>query len=197
MWGADERMVAISRPSIETLERFLAECTEEGLSYGAVGLSELSPVGFTVDRERTVLGRGPAVFAKACHCLRSWQHFSLPWVILHPPAPAIVPGTTVVVVVRYLGLWWLNACRVVRVISDEPEKWGFAYGTLWAHAESGEESFLVQIEPPDGIVTYSVRAVARPRALVARVGYPFTRALQARFRRDSAAVMRRAVAGGV
>jgi uncharacterized protein (UPF0548 family) len=105
------------------------------------------------------------------------------------------PGTTVVVVVRYLGLWWINACRIVRVVSNELEGWGFSYGTFLAHAESGEESFMVAIQPSDGLVTYHLRAASRPRALVARLGYPLTRALQARFRRDSAAAMKRAVMG--
>jgi uncharacterized protein (UPF0548 family) len=154
-----------------------------------------SPAGFKVDEHLTVLGHGPAVFNKACRCLQDWQHFALPWVSLYPAHAPVAAGTTVVVVVRYLGLWWLNGCRVVRVISDEGERWGFSYGTLWAHAESGEESFIVEIQPPD-LVTYRLRAVSRPRALVARIGYPFTRALQARFRADSAAAMKRAVGGG-
>jgi uncharacterized protein (UPF0548 family) len=65
--------------------------------------------------------------------------------------------------------------------------------TLWAHAESGEESFMVAIQRSDRLVTYDIRAVSRPRALVARLAYPFTRALQARFRKGSAAAMKRAM----
>ena len=188
-------MLSIKRPKDETLAQFLAQCTGVGLSYDPAGLSE-SSAGFNVDEERTILGYGPAVFTKACACLRAWQHFAFPWIFIYPPDAAINPGTTVVVVVRYLGLWWINACRIVRVVSNELECWGFSYGTLWAHAESGEESFMVAIQPPDGLVTYHLRAASRPRALVARLGYPFTRALQARFRRDSAAAMKRAVVGG-
>jgi len=184
--------LSIQRPSDESLGRFLDECLREELSYGPWGISE-SPAGFNVDRSSTGLGQGPAVFAKACECLRVWQHFALPWITLYPPDAAVAPGTTVVIVVRYLGLWWLNACRIVRVTSAEPGRWGFSYGTLWSHAECGEESFTVAMEPSDGAVTYEIRAVARPRAFVARLGYPLTRRLQARFRRDSGAAMRRAV----
>ena len=45
------------------------------------------------------------------------------------------------VLARSLGLWWLNACRIVCVIDeDRPVTgFGFAYGTLPDHAESGEE----------------------------------------------------------
>jgi uncharacterized protein (UPF0548 family) len=189
-------MISFVKPSGEALSRFLADRIDEGFSYQGSDVAEPSPVGFKVDEESTVLGRGPAVFARARIGLQAWQHFALPWVTVYPAVPPIARGTTVVVVARYLGLWWLNACRVVRVISDEPDRWGFSYGTLWAHAESGEESFIVQIQPPDGVVTYRLRAVSRPRALVARIGYPFARALQARFRVDSAAALRRAVDRG-
>ena len=44
---------------------------------------------------------------------------------------------------RVLGMWTLNAARVVFVI-DEPGRFGFAYGTLPRHVESGEERFLVE-----------------------------------------------------
>ena len=46
-----------------------------------------------------------------------------------------------------------------------------------------------------GEVLYVIRAASRPRALLARLGYPVTRSLQARFRRDSAAAIARAIAG--
>ena len=186
-------MLCIQRPDDETLRRFLAQCAQEGLSYDPTALA-LASAGFNVDEERISLGYGPAVFTKACMCLRTWQHFAFPWIFIYPPDAPIAPDATVVVGVRYLGIWWLNGCRVVRVISDDADSWGFAYGTLWAHAESGEESFVVAIQPANGLVTYHIRAVSRPRALVARLGYPFTRALQSRFRRDSGAAMERATA---
>jgi uncharacterized protein (UPF0548 family) len=185
-------MISLVKPSGETLSRFLEDRVNEGFSYQGSDVSAPSPVGFEVDEESTVLGHGPAVFARARIGLQAWQHFALPWVTVYPAAPLVARGTTVVIVARYLGLWWLNACRVVRVISAEPDRWGYSYGTLWAHAECGEESFMVQIAP-DGVVTYRLRAVSRPRALVARIGYPLARALQARFRTDSAAALRRAV----
>jgi uncharacterized protein (UPF0548 family) len=188
-------MLCINRPNDETLGRFLAQSASDGLSYDPSRLVESSG-GFNVDEERFILGHGAAVFARACMSLRAWQHFAFPWISIYPPDAAIAPGITVVVAVRYLGLWWLNACRIVRVVSEDPDCWGFAYGTLWAHAESGEESFMVAIQPSDGLVTYHLRAASRPRALVARLGYPFTRALQSRFRRDSGAAMERAITSG-
>ena len=191
-----EEMLCIKRPNYKTLSRFLTQCAGEGLSYNPTALVESSR-SFNVDEQRITLGHGSAVFTKACMCLRTWQHFAFPWIFIYPADAAITSGTTVVVAVRYLGLWWLNACRIVSVVSNEPHSWGFAYGTLWSHAESGEETFMVSIQPSDRLVTYNLRAASRPRALVARLGYPFTRILQARFRRDSAAAMERAITGGV
>ena len=78
---------------------------------------------------------------------------------------------------------------------DRGTRFGFAYGTLTNHAESGEELFEVCLNPDSGAVVYRIRAVSRPRAALARIGYPVTRWLQARFRRDSAEAMRRATGG--
>ena len=64
---------------------------------------------------------------------------------------------------------------------------GFAYGTLTNHAEAGEELFEVFMDPRTEDVMYRIRATSWPRATLARVGHPIVRALQARFRRDSAA----------
>jgi hypothetical protein len=70
---------------------------------------------------------------------------------------------------------------------------GYAYGTLTNHAESGEELFEVSIDPASGEVRYRIRAASKPRAPLARLGYPIVRTLQARFRRDSVLAMRRAL----
>jgi hypothetical protein len=59
----------------------------------------------------------------------------------------------------------------------------------------GGEIFKVSLRPGTGEVSYVIRAASRPRALLARLGYPVTRSLQARFRRDSAAAIARAIAG--
>jgi uncharacterized protein (UPF0548 family) len=61
------------------------------------------------------------------------------------------------------------------------------------HAERGEEIFEVFRGPETGEVGYRIRAASRPRAALARAGYPIVRVLQARFRRDSGEAMRKAV----
>lgn len=48
--------------------------------------------------------------------------------------------------------------RVVAVV-DEPDRWGFAYGTLPGHIEVGEEAFVVE-HRLDGAVVVRVTATA-------------------------------------
>jgi uncharacterized protein (UPF0548 family) len=104
----------------------------------------------------------------------------------------------VAVIARLFGLWWLNACRIVYVVDEEGavQRFGFAYGTLPQHAESGEERFTVEWHEADDAVWYDILAFSRPQQLLARLGYPIARRLQKRFARDSAAAMRRAVGQG-
>jgi hypothetical protein len=73
------------------------------------------------------------------------------------------------------------------------KQYGFAYGTLREHAESGEEQFTVEWHKADTAVWYDILAFSCPQQLLARLGYPFARRLQKWFARDSAVAMRRAV----
>ena len=102
------------------------------------------------------------------------------------------------VIARQLGLWWLNACRIVYVV-DEPgpiSRYGFAYGTLPDHAGTGEERFLVEWDRASGEVWYDILAFSRPHWLLTRLGYPYVRRVQKRFGRESAAAMLKAVGDG-
>jgi uncharacterized protein (UPF0548 family) len=94
-----------------------------------------------------------------------------------------------------LGLWWLNACRIVYVIDEAApvRRFGFAYGTLPAHVEEGEERFSIE-QLADGSVWYDLRAFSRPRYWPVRLAKPVARRLQRRFVRESQAAMQRAVA---
>ena len=81
------------------------------------------------------------VFRSAIAALRRWEQFNLGWVEAWPSNTPIQPGEVVAVMGRALGIWWLNACRVVFVVDEAgpTSKFGFAYGTLPGHVESGEE----------------------------------------------------------
>ena len=182
------------RPSPRDVARFLDASKALPLSYAPVGLARTGAAGFRADEEVVAVGTGDAAFARATEALTEWRHFDLGWVELHPRSAEIADGTVVAVAIRHFGFWSLNGCRVVYSTSDPRQStFGFAYGTLTNHAECGEELFEVRLDPRTGEVTYRIRAVSRPRATLARLGYPLTRMLQATFRRDSVAAMRRAV----
>jgi uncharacterized protein (UPF0548 family) len=183
------------RPSKHTIERFAQESRSLPLSYDVVGIARQPPARYDVDETLVTLGRGQATFDRAKAALAAWKHFDFDWVEVSPRGAGIEPGTVVAVLIRHLGFWSLNGCRVVYGLGD-PSKgatFGFAYGTLVNHAERGEEIFEVSLRPETLDVIYRIRAVSRPRAILARCGYPVVRMLQARFRHDSGEAMRRAV----
>jgi uncharacterized protein (UPF0548 family) len=141
-----------------------------------------------------LLGHGDEIFERAKQAVRQWKMFAMPWVQLCWPDAAIEVGTTVAVLISHLGFWSLNPCRVVYVLEESGavEKFGFAYGTLPEHGEIGEERFSVEFHARDQSVWYDLYAFSRP-GLIATLGYPFARALQRRFARDSLVTMQHAV----
>jgi uncharacterized protein (UPF0548 family) len=191
-------MPSLRKPSAERVRQFLAAQSKLDLTYPAVGATAaVPPADHVVDRTRVKLGEGAGTFAAARAALERWEQFRLGWAETWPPNVPIQPGQVVAVMARLFGLWWLNACRIVYVV-DEPgpvRQYGFAYGTLPGHAESGEERFTVEWRPEDEAVWYDILTFSRARHPLARLGYPWARRVQKRFARDSAAAMRRAVAG--
>jgi uncharacterized protein (UPF0548 family) len=189
-------MLLLGKPSPSTVRDFLAAQSRLDWSYAAVGGTAAEPPpGHVVDRTRIQLGEGEKVFAAARSALGRWEHFTLGWVEVCPLDTPVRAGEVVAVLARTLGLWWLNACRIVYVVDEEGpvSRFGFAYGTLPGHAESGEERFLIEWDRATGSVWYDILAFSRPRHLLARLGYPWTRRVQRRFGRESAQAMRRAV----
>ena len=189
-------MLSVRKPSAERLRGFLAAQSKLELTYLAVGATAAAPpFGYVVDRTRIKLGEGKEVFAAAQAALERWEHFSLGWVEAWPSDTPIKPGQVVAVIARLFGLWWLNCCRIVYVV-EEPgpvRRFGFAYGTLPEHAESGEERFTVEWHQDDDAVWYDILAFSRPNQAIVRLGYPWVRRIQKQFARDSAAAMVRAV----
>jgi uncharacterized protein (UPF0548 family) len=140
-------MPSLRKPSPESVRKFLAEQSGLALTYPAVGATAtVPPPGYVVDRTRGRLGDGETAFHAAKAALARWEHFRLGWVEAVPPDTPIRVGDVVAVLARVLGLWWRNACRIVYVVDETGPRcrFGFAYGTLPGHAESGEERFVVE-----------------------------------------------------
>jgi uncharacterized protein (UPF0548 family) len=191
-------MLSLRKPPAESIRPFLEGQAKRPFSYAAVGAtSGTPPAAYAVDRTRIKLGEGEPVFRSAIVALRRWEQFRLGWVEAWSPDTPIQTGEVVAVMGRAIGLWWLNACRIVYVVDESGpiSKFGFAYGTLPGHVESGEERFLIEWDRGDDSVWYDILAFSRPNHFLTRLGYPVVRRTQKRFGRDSAAAMLRVVRG--
>jgi uncharacterized protein (UPF0548 family) len=189
-------MLLLRKPTTEMIQAFLEAQARLDLTYSAVGATTTNPpAGYVVDHTRIRLGAGEKVFAAAKAALDRWQQFRLGWLEASPEDTPIKEGQVVAILARSIGLWWLNACRIVIVVDEDGpvKRFGFASGTLPDHAGSGEERFLVEWHRGDDSVWYDILAFSRPRHFLARIGYPWVRRTQKKFGRESAAVMRRAV----
>jgi uncharacterized protein (UPF0548 family) len=185
-------MLFLRRPAAETIRAFLAAQARLVLTYPAVGATFTTPpAGYAVDHTRIKLGEGERVFLAAKKALECWEQFRIGWLGARPEDTPIREGQAVAILARSLGLWWLNACRIVAVVNEDGpvRRFGFAYGTLPDHAGSGEERFLAEWDRADDGVWYDILAFSRPRHFLVRLGYPWARRVQKRFGRGSAAAM--------
>lgn len=135
------------------------------------------------------------MFQTATAALQRWEQFHLGWLEARPTETPIQTGQVVAVLARAIGLWWLNACKIVYVVDESGpvSKFGFAYGTLPAHAGTGEERFLVEWDQNTNDVHYDILAFSRMKHVLTRLGYPVVRRTQKQFGRESAAAIFRAV----
>ncbi len=191
--------LSIRKPTEQTRRRFLSEQATHEVGYSQVGATAaLPPSGYIVDRTRVELGRGATTFAAARAALQRWEQFRLGWVEAWPTDTPLERGQVVAVLGWAVGLWWLNACRIVYTVDEAGPltRFGFAYGTLPGHVERGEERFLLEWDRASDSVWYDIVAFSRPNHLLSWLGYPLVRRHQKRFGRDSATAMFRAVATG-
>ncbi len=189
-------MYSLTQPTEKQIEQFIASQREKPFSYPEVGASQDSPPpGYTLDHNRVQLGSGVETFERAKAAIRRWQMFQLAWLQLYWPDTPIEVGATVAVVAHALGVWLLNACRIVYLINGEGpiKRFGFAYGTLPDHVERGEERFQVEWHHHDDTVWYDLLAFSRPNQLLAKLAQPYVRTAQKRFAVDSMEAMVRAV----
>lgn len=198
-------MFALTDPSDATVRRRLPSGTNAPLAYAEVGMTRDAtdpngsrfrvPRGYRADHHRERLGQGSEAFTRAREAMERWAMFDgFGWLRLVHVAPTTgkpTEGTVVGVVARHLGFYSVNGCRVVYTV-DEPNRFGFAYGTLHGHAERGEERFLVERRSAENDVWFDLFALSRPGPL-AMLAAPMARRLQQRFARDAQAAMLRAV----
>lgn len=188
------RLFFLRAPSVEEVEKFLTRQQQSAFSYADVGASATTvPRGYNLDRNRILLGRGENTWGAAVEAIRAWQMFNMPWIRLYWPSASIQAGINVAILVQHFGFYSLNAGRIVYVVDENGTvaRYGFAYGTLAEHAESGEERFTVEWNRSQDEVWYDILAFSRPQKVLARVGYHLSRMLQKRFAEGSKAAMLR------
>jgi uncharacterized protein (UPF0548 family) len=182
----------LRRPTSERVERVLRD-TPHRVTYDEVGVTRGGvPTSLPRLHHRARLGSGSAVYEAAVAAMRAWRMYDLAWTRLVPSCPPVAEGTVFATVVRHLGFWSINPCRVMYVKEDAAH-FAFALGTLPGHSEVGEERFEVRRDGEDDAVWFEILAHAAPLHWMARVGTPYTRHLQRRFGRAALAAMAAAV----
>lgn len=116
-----------------------------------------------------VIGHGRRRFDEAADAVMRWGMLRGAGVRVEASTEVAAVGSEVLV-----GLGPLRApCRVVYVV-DEPDRRGFAYGTLPGHPESGEELFCVRYDPASEAVYAEVTAFSRHGTWWSRLAGPIT-----------------------
>ena len=187
--GAVFSLVPPPAGALNDLVREQATCD---LTYREAGATAATmPAGYRHDHWEIDLGAfEEGTFARLAAALRHWQPQRGASFTVFPDEP-VAPSLTFALVVPLPVGYATGAGRVI-YITDEPAVYGFAYGTLPAHPEQGEEAF--HIARDGGRLVFTVTAFSRPRHPAARLGGPVTRALQLRANKSYMHAMRRAAA---
>lgn len=151
------------------MSRRLDRARAADLTYDEVGASlGQMPAGYRHAEHEAELG--PGAFERAVDALVHFDMHRGAGLRVESSAPQASVG---VVVVSGIGVGPLRQwapCRVVAMV-DEPDRKGFAYGTLPGHPVRGEESFVVSRDAA-GVAHLRIAAFSRPATLVARLGGP-------------------------
>ncbi|WP_079170978.1 MULTISPECIES: DUF1990 family protein [unclassified Streptomyces] len=156
---------------------------------GATAPSEGLPSGYAHLRHRTFVGRGRDVFDAAGAAVTTWRMHRESGARVHAEAERAAPGARLRVAVGVGRLEYAVPCEVVWAAYGGTRT-GFAYGTLEGHPESGEESFVVTLDP-DGSVWFTVTAFSRPARWYTRAAGPVVPALQRWYARRLGCAVRR------
>jgi uncharacterized protein (UPF0548 family) len=180
-------LLGVSSPT--KLQTILTTALGQEPSYPEVGATsgEVFPAGYRHDRHEVLVG-SHTDFERAVEGLSHWAAHEGAGIRIFPNDQSVTVGATIVAVVSIGFATMVAPCRVVSVVS-EPDKFGFAYGTLPGHPERGEEAFTVE-RRGEGTF-FSVRAFSKPADVLVRLSGPFGRVAQQIATRRYIAAMRR------
>jgi uncharacterized protein (UPF0548 family) len=155
-----------------------ADLVDVPFTYATVGATRDAelPAGYDHVERSVVVGSGPEAFERAVAAVFDWRMQRSVGLRVRATGPASEPGTVVVLTAGLPRPGYDIPCRVVWALTTGDER-GFAYGTLPGHPESGEEAFVVRLEP-GGDVVFSLRVFARLASPLARLGGPVSTLVQ-------------------
>jgi uncharacterized protein (UPF0548 family) len=179
-------MLSLVKPRELEVQQFLDNQRQLALTYPEVGSTRggIVPPGYGTDKVVEEIGRGRESFAKSVSLMKNWSEYGMDWIEVFPHGAELKPDSVVAVAAFVVGIWALNACRVIYVI-DEETRFGFGYGTLPDHAEIGEERFLIEWHKDTDIVTYEILVFSNPSRWYYWLVFPLHRYAQDKFRRES------------
>ena len=172
-----------------------ADLTDVPFTYPEVGGTRepTLPAGYDTVERSVVVGSGTAAFERAAAAVFDWRAQRSLGLRVRASGPASEPGTVVVLTAGLPRPGYDIPCRVVWAQTTGDER-GFAYGTLPGHPESGEEAFVVRLEP-GGDVVFSLRVFARLASPLARLGGPVSTLAQRLATERYLTAIRRAASG--
>ena len=152
----------------------LSDLATQPLTYAERGATAGPlPTGYHHVQKSAVIGRGRRRFEEAAENGMRWGMLRGAGLRVEATTEIAAVGSEVIV---HLGPVQAP-CRVVYVV-DEPDRCGFAYGTLPGHAESGEERFAVRYDPATDEVYAEVVAFSRHATWWSKLGSPVTSVIQ-------------------
>ncbi|MBF6239008.1 DUF1990 family protein [Nocardia otitidiscaviarum] len=147
-------------------------------TYPEVGATKGEfPPGYHHFRIRRRIGSGRELFERAGADIRAYRMQRGTGIFREASTPAAEVGTRLTVRLGAGPVAIVAPCQVVYVLA-EPNRLGFAYGTLPGHPECGEELFAVEYDPADESVHGVVAAFSRPGTWYTRLGGPAVRIIQ-------------------
>lgn len=152
----------------------LDDLSGRALTYPEIGATRGPlPAGYHHVHESRVIGHGRERFESAGRAVLAWGMLRGAGARVRATTDVAEVGTEVIV-----GLGPVLApCRVVYVLA-EPDRRGFAYGTLSGHPETGEELFAVRWDAADDAVYAEVTAFSRHGTWWSRLAGPLTSLVQ-------------------
>ncbi len=174
-------VLRLRRPTPDDLQALVDQIAPGELSYDELGATlapdDRLPDGYFHHRSEIELGVGPDTFERARTALSEFAAHKGSGIVVSTAA-RVDTGVVVAVAAPLPVGHAIAACRIVQVI-DEPDRYGFAYGTLTGHhPESGEELFLV--EKKDDRVDFRLVAFSKPGHVLTKLAGPLAPILQER-----------------